>query len=394
MRDFYNEKYPRKVKGELKPVSSEAFTMAMRRMGISADARIELKYEAEKEQELKDIMDYEEVKGYLYQAKYVSHIGRAQRRSTKRNLRRLFRWMVDMGFPNPRDWNIKNLGKCMEKHIGLDENGQWKNNDKVLHLWGAFNRCFEGKLSKGWSMGLKRPAGELKDFFEFEEFNRFNDALEDRKEMSREGWETLYKAEVNSGARGGTKGKQGIVSLRWENIDYNARRCKLRDKGKKGKPARLWVQIPLDLFPWIHGWEALMKWHEQRYGYRPTQDRHGSGEVFTVTYQQYRDQFHKTRKKAGGRISQDLETMKPHIFRKTHGQWCKRIGVTLENLCGDTTASPNVGRYGVGWDDPKVPLKYYLTKEPWEYEEQDKIIEKRLGKLEVASPQPPVLRSS
>lgn len=75
--------------------------------------------------------------------------------------------------------------------------------------------------------------------------------------------------------------------------------------------------------------------------------------------------------------------MRPHIFRKTHAQWGKRIGITLENLCGDTTESPCIGRYGVGWDDPKVPMKYYLTKEPWEYEEQDKKITDRIATMNI-----------
>lgn len=391
MRDAYNKKYPRKVKGELKPYTSGAFTKALRRLGVSADERLERTYEAQKDKEIKDIMEYEEVERYLHYSKYVGHIGKRQIRATTRNLRELFTMMIEgweengewKSFPNPREWNVENLGKCMEANIGLDDNGQWKKQDKVLQLWGAFNRCFQGRLPKGWSMGLKRPAGELKDFFEYEEYASFINALEDTRTMSREGWEACYEGQVNAGAREGSKGNTGILSLRWENIDYNARRCKIRDKGKKGKPARLWTQVPLDLFPWVQGWEALMKWHKQVHGYRPTQQRHATGKVFPVSYQQYNAQFHRTRKKAGGRISQDLETMRPHIFRKTHAQWCKRIGITLDNLCGDTTETPNIGRYGVGWDDPKVPMKYYLTKEPWEYEEQDKIIERRLGKLEL-----------
>jgi len=87
--------------------------------------------------------------------------------------------------------------------------------------------------------------------------------------------------------------------------------------------------------------------------------------------------------------------MKPHIFRKTHAQWARRIGVTLENLCGNTESSPCVGRYGVGWDDPKVPLKYYLTPEPEEYAEQDKKISQRLEKLAskgiLPTPQTPLI---
>ena len=197
--------------------------------------------------------------------------------------------------------------------------------------------------------------------------------------MSREGWDAECSCQVNAGCReGSAKTKTGIWSLLWENINYNTRRCTIRDKGKKGHPARLGTQIPLDLFPWLNGWEKLMKWHEQRYGYRPTQARHETGRCFPVSYDQYRRQFHNTRHRCNSRIKQDLETMRPHIFRKTHGQYCKRIGISLENLCGDPTESPAVGRYGVGWDDPKVPLKYYLTKEGWEYEEQDEKIQQRI----------------
>jgi hypothetical protein len=65
-----------------------------------------------------------------------------------------------------------------------------------------------------------------------------------------------------------------------------------------------------------------------------------------------------------------------------HGQYAKRLGVTLENLCGDTDENPSVGRYGVGWSDPKIPLRFYLTKEPYEYAEQDEMIVKRLFEME------------
>jgi len=244
-------------------------------------------------------------------------------------------------------------------------------------------------------MGLKREAGELKDFFEFEEFEEFIRNTFDTPIMSKEGWEALYKAQVNMGCREGTRGNTGIVSLRWEDINYNTKRTKIRDKGKKGKPARLWSQIPLDLFYWIHGWEALEKWHEKRHGYKPTQDRHATGRVFPVKYGVYRINFHNVRRKCDSRISQDLETMRPHIFRKTHAQWAKRIGVSLENLCGNTESSPCIGRYGVGWDDPKVPLKYYLTPEPEEFAEQDQKIEARLQKLAskgiLPTPQTPLI---
>lgn len=379
----YNRKFG--LEGD-KELGDKAFTMAMRRMGVSAKKRLELKHEAMKETEVKDIEDYAEVKRYLGFSDF-QQIGKRHKRATLRNLREL--WVM-MGCTNPHTWVFtfeegaleeNNLIACLKKHIGLTESGQWKRQNKVLQLLGAFNRTFQGNLPKGWSMGLKREAGELKDFFEFEEFYEFISKTFDTPTLSKEGWEALYKAQLNMGCREGARGKTGIVSLKWENINYNTKRCKIRDKGKKGKPARLWTQIPLDIFYWIHGWDSLMRYHEQRFGYRPTQDQHATGLVFPISYWLYRTTFHQVRQRCNSRISQDLETMRPHIFRKTHGQWAKRIGVNLENLCGNTESSPCVGRYGVGWDDPKVPLQYYLTPEPEEYEEQDQKIQKRLEKL-------------
>jgi len=333
-----------------------------------------------------DIEDYPEVKKYLGFGD-LQQISKTQKRNTLRNLRQL--WVM-MKKTNPRQWTFipneetpedLNLLECIKREIGQNEKGQWKKPNRVLQLLGAYNRTFTGNLPKGWSMGLKREAGELKDFFEFSEFNGFISKLEDTPHMSKEGWEACYKEQVNNGAREGTDMETGILSLKWENIDYNKRRCKIRDKGKKGKPARLWTQIPLDMFYWIHGWEALIKWHELKYGYRPTQQRHATGRCFPVTYDRYRMMFHNTRHKCDSRINQDLETMRPHILRKTHAQWAKRIGVSLEHLCGNTESSPCIGYYGVGWDDPKVPLRYYLTPEPDEYVEQDQKIQKRLEKL-------------
>lgn len=378
MRDIYNEKYPSKVKGVLKPKTADAFRKAIRRLGISAEKRLELKHEAQKSKELRDIEEYEEVQRYLDHSRYsTAPIGEAQIDKTLKDLRTLWNMMSEMGYPNPRDWDIKKLGQCMEKYIGKDGEG-WKHKNKILRYYGAFNRCFQGKLPKSWSTGLKRPAGELKDFMEYEESAEFCCNIRDTMNMSKEGWEALFKTQLNLGCREGTKLNTGILSLKWENIDYNSRRCKIRDKGKKGQPARLWIGVPLDLFPWINGWEALMKWHEQRYGYRPTQTKHAVGRCFPVDYNQYRVQFHNIRHRCDSRINQDLETMKPHIFRKTHGQYCKRIGVNLEHICGDTTSDVCEGRYGVGWTKPEIALKFYLTKEEWEYAEQDQKIKERL----------------
>lgn len=387
MSKLYNEKYGLEGKKEAK--TSEAFTMAMRRMGISAKQRLELEHEALKEKEIKDIEEYEEVQRYLGFST-LQQVSSSYKKRTVRYLREL--WEL-MGKTNPRTWKLKadapddeNLIKVLVKRVGQDEHGQWKHRSLMLELLGAYNRTFTGRLPKNWSVGIKRTAGELKDFFEPEEYREFENNLWDRPEISKEGQECLFSSQINIGAREGSdatslKARTGILSLKWEDINYNEKRCKLHEKGKRGKPAILWINLPLDMFPWLNGWEKLMLWHEQCFGYRPTQQRHATGRVYPISYKVYSDVFHDTRRRCNSRIKQDTESMKPHILRKTHAQWAKRIGVTLENLCGDTSTYPHDGRYGVGWSDPKVPLKYYLTKEAWEYEEQDEKIAKRLEKM-------------
>ena len=374
----YNRKYG--LEGKKKAKTSDAFTKAMRRMGISAKQRLELEHEALKDKEVRDIEEYEEVQTYLGWSD-ISQVSKQQKRDTTRNLREL--WEM-MGKTNPRMWKLEpnapkdeNLLEALKENIGQDEHGQWKKPNKILHLLGAFNRTFVGKLPKNWSVGLKRPAGELKDFFEPVEYAEFESNLEDTQQISREGQKALFSAQVNMGAREGSRGHTGVLSLKWEDINFKEKRCKLHEKGKRGKPAILWINVPLDMFT-INGWENLLKWHEQCFGYRATQERHATGRVFPISYRHYLTIFHDTRHRCNSRISQDLETMRPHVLRQTHAQWSKRIGVTLENLCGDTSTYPHDGRYGIGWADPKVPLKYYLTKEEWEYEEQDEVIAKRL----------------
>jgi len=400
MARAYNQQFG--LEGE-KARTSVAFTKAMRRMGISAKKRLELKHEVQRETEVKDIEDYPEVKRYLGFSDF-QQISKAQKRKTLYNLRKL--WEA-MGCTNPKTWEFdpnapeeRNLIMCLKRMVGQDERGQWKRPSRVNDLLGAYNRTFQGYLPKGWSMGLKRDPSELKDFLEFTEFAEFIQKLIDTPQMSREGWEAMYKAEVNTGARGGNtatrkKALHGILSLKWEHINYKTRRCRIRDKGKKGKPARLWKEIPLDLFYWLRGWEALERYHEQQHGYSPTPERHAIGRCFPIAYYEYRIQFEENRHRCESRIAQDLETMRPHILRKTHAQWGKRIGISLENLCGNPEAG--IGRYGVGWDDPKVPLAYYLTPEPEEFKEQDEKIQKRLAKLQdrgiLPIPQTPLITS-
>ena len=103
-----------------------------------------------------------------------------------------------------------------------------------------------------------------------------------------------------------------------------------------------------------------MLYHQKKYGYTSTNDHHEIGPAFPgVFYKEYSAQFHETRSRCNGRISGDKETMKPHIFRKTHGQWLVKLWVPVEQICG---IFPD-GYFGVGWDNPKILLKYYVTLE-------------------------------
>lgn len=371
---------------EDKAKSRWAFTKAMRRLKISAKDRLNLKSESRKAVDVLDITEYSEVQKYLGFSD-MAQISNFQKQRTLKDLRILWEWM---GRTNPRLWEFSpdapkeiNLLACLKEQIGQDENGKWKRPNQVLVKLGAFNRCFQGILPKGWSMGLKRPAGELKDHWEIHEYTEFETKLTDTRKISREGWIALFSTQTTTGAREGAmhEGKSGILGLRWENINFDTRRCKMYDKGKRGHPLLLWEQVPLDLFPWLNNWSKLMRYWEQC-------GKPMSGRLFKVGYSNYLDKFHDTRRLCSSRIAEDSETQRPHILRKTHAQWGKRIGVTLDNLCGDTGTYPHIGRYGVGWTDPKVPVQYYLTKEPWEYKEQDKLIVQRLSQFNIDYPKP------
>lgn len=351
MSHIWNEQFKKKKEPHV-------FSKAMRRLKVSADDRLKLKHEAEKDTEMKDIEEYEEVQRYVSFSKGVTQVTTTQIKNTLRDIRRLWDMMKAEGYYNPREWRLETLVDVLEKHVPKDENGKWTQRGSVYNLLGAFNRTFSGILPKGYSTGLKRQAGELKDFMDFPEFQEFLEKIEAAYGCPVVMWSACYGGQVNSGAREGTGtvARTGILSLKWENIDFEARRCKIKDKGKKGFPAREWRQVPLDKFPFIHAWEALVEWHRVQFGYYPTKNRHGTGRVFPVAYDQYRKNFHEIRHRCLGRIRHDSETMKPHIFRKTHGQWLCNLGVPIEWICGQF---PN-GWYGVGWDDPKVLLKYYI----------------------------------
>jgi len=92
-----------------------------------------------------------------------------------------------------------------------------------------------------------------------------------------------------------------------------------------------------------------MKWHYLQFGYYPTNENHGLGRCFPINYNEYLEQFHETRKRCNGRVAMDIETLTPHIMRKTHAQWCAKLRIPLQWICGDRSGN---GWYGVGWNKP------------------------------------------
>jgi len=373
MRDAYQQKYG-------KELSDKAFTMALKRAGITKTQRQQIAAEAQKQTEVKDILDYEEVQRYIAQAEFA-RVKASTIDDMLKYIRIIWEWK---GCTNPNTWTFEEIIECVKQRTPMkaDDRGRmvFEQYGKVKWLFTALSAMFPKVLPKGWSSNLGREAGELKDYLTFEEYNEFANNLCGTPQMTREGWHSLFDAQANSGAREGVTGKTGILSLRWEDIDYTARRCSLREKGTRGKAGRIWRNVPLDLFPWLHGWEALMIWHQQRYGYIPTNQRHETGKAFPVRYSAYNTQFHETRKKCNGRIAGDLETMRPHVMRMTHAQWLVKMWVPIEQICG---IFPD-GWFGVGWDDPKVLLRFYITLETEQLEKAEATMKERMEKLELA----------
>jgi hypothetical protein len=384
MCNKYNEKYGIEGKKERTP---EAFTMAMRRMKISSEQRVQMKHENGKATDTKDISEYPQVKAYLSHCN-VHNITELHRGKWLNYLREM--WEM-MGRTNPTTWcyeyeeGKQSIIECLMKNIGKNpQSGRWNTPRKVQCMIGAVATIFKGIVEDSFSTPFtKGQVGLLKDFWEFEEIAEFLRNVEGNKKMSRLGYLCAFTQHIERGCREGTGEKTGIMSARWEQINYDTRRTEQIDKGEKGNSQRLWVQVPCGiLFPWLNAWKILCDYHMEVFGYYPTNGKHGSGRMFSVKYWDYNAMFKTARKKCSGRLSDNDKKRRLHVLRMTHAQWCKRIGVTLENICGDTTETPSIGRHGVGWTDPKVLLKYYLTKEPYEYAEQDEKIAKRLEQIQ------------
>lgn len=365
IRFEYQTLYPK-----VKPKTLEAYSWHCKKLGFTKEVRDKQCIEVQRKAASIHILDYPEVK------EYVTFAGsnRTQQRQIDRVSEHLTELWNLMGCTDPHLWTHSSILEAIEtKYPKVTDNRGRVTYDhpaKVLKLLSSFNTAFPGKLRRGFHRGLMREAGELKDYLRFDEFDLFNSNLTDTVHLSVEGWTALYKSQVNMGCREGhdsflqqngtMQSRNGILSLSWGSIDYDARRCSLHEKGGHGNASRVWNNLPLDLFPWLHSWEALMTYHKQRYGYVPTNEHHEQGPAFPgVLYDEYRRQFHDTRRRCNGRISGDKETMRPHVLRMTHAQWLVKLWVPIEQICG---IFPD-GYFGVGWDDPKILLKYYITLE-------------------------------
>lgn len=360
-----------------KPKSLHAYIMASKRLGIDKQQRDESLIDFQKKEVAKDIREYPQVKSYVLMAE-SSGIQQTQIIDQQKLLRKL--WQI-MGATDPTQWTYEALlSKLSEVYPQIEKNGRkvFVHPTAVRSLLGAYNTMFPGRLMKGFGSGLNvHDPGTLKDYFTFAEMQTYDSGLIGDSNLSTQGWKALFKTQVNLGCREGTTGINGILSLKWENIDYNKKRCCLVEKGGRGKAHRLWKNLPLDLFPWLDGWGRLLIFHLEKFGYIPNSEKHESGKVFEVAYDDYRKKFHETRLKANGRISGALDTMKPHVFRKTHAQWLVKLGYHVEQICG---SFPD-GYLGVGWDNPTILLKYYVTLDLDSLEESNKIAAAKMGAM-------------
>lgn len=350
------------------------FNVACHRLGLDKTVAAEQVEEQQQAEPMKDIEEYEQVKAYKRRAE-EQHLTEREQSTVLISLRDL--WEM-MGKTNPESWTYEEILERLKlsgfKKI-TDVRGRtvWEHQAAVLQRLGALNRMFAGIIPKGFSGSLRREAGELKDYFSFEEVELFLSNLTDTTELSKEGWLALFTAQLNLGCREGSHMETGILSLRWEDIDFKTRRTSLLEKGKKGFARRRWVNLPLDLFTWLHGFEHL-------FNYWDICGQLESGRVFPIRYELYIEQFNRTRKLCNSRISGDKETFVPHVLRKTHAQWLVKLWTPIELICGQF---PN-GYYGVGWDSPQILLKYYVTLEGEQFEKSNQVQQARMIVLGLA----------
>lgn len=350
----YEALYPAAKKKTL-----EAYLWQCKKLGFTKEIRDSKAIDIARRESRKHILDYSEVTDYILSREN----NRIQQKTINKKKEQITKLWNIMGRTDPHTWNYQSILLAIEKvypkYVNDRDQRVFRQPAAVAKLLSAFNTIFRGILPEGFGTGLARPAGELKDYFTFEEFNLFCSNLKDTMKLTKECWEALFKAQVNMGCREGHDGTTGILNLAWEDVDYSRRRCSIHDKGCRGNARRIWKNIPLDLFTWLNGWAALMLYHKQRYGYLPSNEKHEIGLVFPTNYHTYVNVFHETRHRCNGRISGDKDTMRPHVLRRTHAQWLVKLWVSIEQICG---IFPD-GYFGVGWDNPKILLKYYVTLE-------------------------------
>ena len=358
LQHLYEERYP-----NLEKKDSSSYRKALIRCGMTADKRTEFVKEQRQALAQADIFEYKQVKDYLANSEGSDLQKTISTQLT--NLRKI--WEI-MGKTDPNTWSQADLYLKIEEsgiYKKVITNGvkQWEYPAAVKVLLSPISTMFQGVMQKNWSANLcVHKAGELRDFMRFQELEEFLSNVIDTPAMSKEGLTAMFSIHINMGCREGANSNTGIIGLLWEDIDFAAKRCSLREKGHRGNAGERWNLTPLNLFPFLHGWDRLMKWHEQQG--KPTQ-----GKVFPINYSLYNAEFHAVCKRCQSRLK-DVDSndcLRLHIFRRTHGQYCKRYGIPLELICGD---APN-GRFGVGWKDPKIPVRYYLSEESEEIDEEE-----------------------
>ncbi len=330
-------------------------------MGYTKEKREQLTVERAKQEAGKDILEYPQYKNYLL----VAEKGRVQQtriRHVGKMLREMWEWL---GKIPPEQWTYENIMQQIDQRYSQKINEQ----DQKVYLTpgavkdrlGCVNTVFPDIIPPNFSGGLTRTAGELKDFLNFVEMDDFLSNVAGSETMAYEGWIAEYVTMVNSCCREGSRGNIGITGLLWQDIDMNVWRCSIREKGHRGHAGERWINVPLNMFPWLHGAERLKSWWEKQG--RPT-----AGKVFPVSYKLLSRHFEETRHKCKTRIKEDTEAMRLHTFgRKTHAVYCKRLGLPLELICGKAPS----GRFGVGWKDPAILVNHYLSEESEEIDPQE-----------------------
>jgi hypothetical protein len=211
--------------------SLQNVSQVLKRMQLDAKARQDIIVKRAKIEAGKDISEYQEIKNYLIQSELnnttILHVN-----SQKKNIRKV--WEL-MGRTDPHTWHYEGLIAKLKTiyPVQADNRGRMVFNHPhaVENLLSAVNTMFPSILPKNWYKAFALEKHARFNYFRFDEWNAFIEAQEATLEMSRLGWQTMFTIQVNASCREGTRGKTGIVSLKWQDIDYDTKRCQIADKG-------------------------------------------------------------------------------------------------------------------------------------------------------------------